>query len=83
MAKAAIVIAPNRIMFDEVEVREPEGNEVKVRITSVGIRGTDMTVVHGGTGMFPSIPGHEGAGIVEAVGPDVIKFKQFLRQTKT
>lgn len=74
-AKAAIATAPNVILIDDVEVREPVGREVRVTVTAVGICGTDMTAIHGGTGMFPNIPGHEGAGIVDAVGPEVTRFK--------
>ena len=74
-ATAAVCTAPNKIVFDQVEVREPEGTEIRVKITAVGICGTDMTAIHGGTGMFPLIAGHEGAGIVEAVGPEVTRFK--------
>lgn len=74
-AKAAVCTAPDVIVFDDVEVREPIDNEVRVKITAVGICGTDLTAIHGGTGMFPLIAGHEGAGIVEAVGPDVTRVK--------
>ena len=74
-AKAAIVTAPDTIIFDDVDVREPKGNEVAVKITAVGICGTDMTGIHGYTKIFPGVYGHEGAGVVEAVGPDVTKFK--------
>ncbi len=73
-AKAAIVTAPNVILFDDVDVREPVGNEVRVRITAVGICGTDISMLHGDLGI-PAVAGHEGAGIVEAVGPDVTRFK--------
>ncbi|MBR3584692.1 MAG: alcohol dehydrogenase catalytic domain-containing protein [Oscillospiraceae bacterium] len=73
-AKAAITTAPDTIIFDEVDVREPQGNEVRVKITAVGICGTDITAIHGTIGTFPAVFGHEGAGIVEAVGPDVTKF---------
>lgn len=74
-AKAAIATAPNVVVFDEVDVREPVGNEVQVKITAVGICGTDITAIHGAIGMFPTVVGHEGAGIVTAVGPDVSRFK--------
>lgn len=74
-AKAAVAISPDELIFDEVEVREPVGNEVRVKITAVGICGTDITAIHGAIGLFPTVLGHEGAGIVEAVGPDVTKFK--------
>ena len=42
-ATAAVCTAPNKIVFDQVEVREPEGTEIRVKITAVGICGTDLT----------------------------------------
>ena len=74
-ARAAISTAANVLYFDNVEVREPVGNEIRVKITAVGICGTDVTAIKGQLGMFPAVFGHEGAGIVESVGPDVTKVK--------
>lgn len=74
-AKAAIAPARDIVIFDDVEVREPVGNEVRVKITAVGICGTDVGAIRGSLGMYPTVLGHEGAGIVEAVGPDVTKVK--------
>lgn len=74
-AKAAITTARNVVFFDDVDVREPIGNEVRVKITAVGICGTDIGAIKGSLGMYPTVLGHEGAGIVEAIGPDVTKVK--------
>ena len=38
-ATAAVCTAPNKIVFDQVEIREPEGTEIRVKITAVGICG--------------------------------------------
>ena len=53
----------------DVELEEPRADEVLVRIASVGICGTDLEFA----GFFPTpcVLGHEGAGIVEAVGSQV------------
>ena len=53
----------------DVELEEPRAGEVLVRIASVGICGTDLEFA----GFFPTpcVLGHEGAGIVEAVGSQV------------
>lgn len=54
----------------------PSGKEVVVRITSLGICGSDVHYfTHGSIGPFvvksPMVIGHESAGLVVAVGPDV------------
>lgn len=74
-ARAAIATEPNVIIFDDVMVREPQGDEVAVRVTSVGLCGTDLGALKGSVGLFPTVLGHEGAGVIEAVGPDVKNFK--------
>ena len=51
----------------------PHSGEVLVRVAASGICGSDMHVLHGRSVLdaFPMVLGHEGAGVVEAVGPDV------------
>lgn len=57
---------------DELEVRPPGANEVLVRIAYAGVCHSDHSVVSG-TIPYPSpvVLGHEGAGVVEAIGPGV------------
>jgi aryl-alcohol dehydrogenase len=56
----------------EVELDEPREDEVLVRMVATGICHTDITMGHFlPPEMFPNVFGHEGAGIVEAVGPQV------------
>jgi S-(hydroxymethyl)glutathione dehydrogenase/alcohol dehydrogenase len=56
----------------EIELREPRPGEVLVRIAAVGICGTDLHVVKGDWDRpKPMVLGHEGAGVVEAVGERV------------
>jgi S-(hydroxymethyl)glutathione dehydrogenase/alcohol dehydrogenase len=56
----------------EIELREPRPDEVLVRIAAVGICGTDLHVVKGDWDRpKPMVLGHEGAGVVEAVGDEV------------
>src|SRR5215207_822640 len=53
-------------------IDEPRGDEVLVKISSVGMCHTDLAVQHGHLPFpLPGVVGHEGAGVVEAVGPDV------------
>jgi S-(hydroxymethyl)glutathione dehydrogenase/alcohol dehydrogenase len=56
----------------EIDLREPGAGEVLVRIAAVGICGTDLHSVKGDWDRpKPMVLGHEGAGVVEAVGDDV------------
>ncbi|MFI8961576.1 Zn-dependent alcohol dehydrogenase [Streptomyces sp. NPDC053493] len=59
-------------VVDDLEVREPGPGEVLVRIAAAGLCHSDLSVVDG-TIPFPPpvVLGHEGAGVVEAVGPGV------------
>src|SRR5689334_16864121 len=58
---------------EEFTIDDPGPNGVLVRILASGVCHTDLGVKMGtyGTSGFPFLLGHEGAGIVEAVGPGV------------
>ena len=74
---AALVEAPfadgtHDFTLAEVELDEPRADEVLVRIVAAGLCHTDLTVpTMLPPEMFPNVFGHEGAGVVEAVGPEV------------
>jgi S-(hydroxymethyl)glutathione dehydrogenase / alcohol dehydrogenase len=57
----------------EVDLAEPKGKEVLVRLEACGVCHTDMYTASGAdpSGYAPTVLGHEGAGIVERVGADV------------
>ncbi len=58
-------------VLTEVELDDPRPHEVLVRLTSVGICGTDL---HFATEVpAPAVLGHEGAGVVERVGAQVTR----------
>jgi Zn-dependent alcohol dehydrogenase len=61
---------------DDVAVRDPRQDEVLVRIANAGLCHSDVSVIDG-TIPFPTpvVLGHEGAGVVEAVGAAVTKVK--------
>jgi S-(hydroxymethyl)glutathione dehydrogenase/alcohol dehydrogenase len=63
---------PGRLVVEELEQDEPRAGEVVVRMTAVGVCGTDL---HSYKGEWqrptPIVLGHEGAGVVEAVGSGV------------
>jgi S-(hydroxymethyl)glutathione dehydrogenase/alcohol dehydrogenase len=57
----------------EIELEAPRPDEVLVRMAAVGICGTDLHVVKGDWQRpTPMVLGHEGAGLVEAVGAAVV-----------
>jgi aryl-alcohol dehydrogenase len=65
------------LTIDEVEVGEPKQGEVLVRMVASGVCHTDVSVMHGILpSPLPVILGHEGAGVVEAVGPGVTKLRK-------
>jgi len=57
----------------EVEISEPRAGEVLVRLVACGVCHTDLYTASGAdpSGYAPAVLGHEGAGVVEQVGPDV------------
>ncbi len=62
---------------EEVEIDEPKGRELLVRNVAAGLCHSDEHFITGDFPLVntPYIGGHEGAGIVEAVGPDVQGFE--------
>jgi Zn-dependent alcohol dehydrogenase len=73
-SRAAVAFAPNKpLEIVEVDVEAPKKGEVLVRIVATGVCHTDAYTLSGADseGIFPAILGHEGGGIVEAVGEGV------------
>ncbi|MCG8612800.1 MAG: S-(hydroxymethyl)glutathione dehydrogenase/class III alcohol dehydrogenase [Pseudomonadales bacterium] len=61
------------LTIEEIDVAEPKAGEVLVRMVATGVCHTDAYTLSGDDpeGIFPSVLGHEGGGVVEAVGPGV------------
>src|SRR5205823_9664774 len=61
------------LIVTEVDLDEPKAGEVLVRLEASGVCHTDMSTASGAdpSGYAPTVLGHEGAGVVEAIGPDV------------
>ncbi|MCP9490816.1 MAG: alcohol dehydrogenase catalytic domain-containing protein [Solirubrobacteraceae bacterium MAG38_C4-C5] len=57
----------------EVDLAEPADGEVLVRLEACGVCHTDLYTASGAdpSGYAPTVLGHEGAGVVEATGPNV------------
>lgn len=77
--KSAKLINYGKIdVIDEKDPQEPVKNEVLIKIKAAGICGTD---IHGYTGTHafikpPRIMGHELAGEVQKIGPEVQGLKK-------
>lgn len=67
-ARAAITMGDGDFDIDAIEVAEPEEGEVVVSIKAAGVCHTDFDSLTWGRRL---IMGHEGAGVVAAVGPGV------------
>ena len=73
-SKAAVAWGPGEpLKMEEIDVELPKKGEVLVRIVATGVCHTDAFTLSGEDpeGVFPSILGHEGGGIVEMVGEGV------------
>jgi S-(hydroxymethyl)glutathione dehydrogenase/alcohol dehydrogenase len=75
--RAAVLDGPGEpVRMADVELEPPRTGEVQVRITAAGVCGSDLHVVQGDWQVpMPVVLGHEGAGIVERVGPDVTDLR--------
>mgnify|MGYP003632404147 CR=1 FL=1 len=73
-SKAAVAWAAGEpLKMEEIDVEFPKKGEVLVRIVASGVCHTDAFTLSGDDpeGVFPSVLGHEGGGIVEMVGEGV------------
>ena len=66
------------LVVQDVELQEPQAGEVLVRLHACGVCHTDMYTASGvdPSGYAPCVLGHEGAGVVEEVGPDVTSLRK-------
>ena len=77
--KAAIAWkAGDPLTIEEVDLQGPQAGEVLVEVKATGICHTDYYTLSGADpeGLFPSILGHEGAGVVVDVGAGVTGLKK-------
>lgn len=75
--KAALLLnAGQPFQIEELTLQPPADGEVLVRIAAAGVCHSDYHVMSGTTQHpMPCVCGHEGAGVVEAVGPNVSRVK--------
>ncbi|XP_014215850.1 alcohol dehydrogenase class-3 [Copidosoma floridanum] len=76
--KAAVAWqAKQPLSLETIEVAPPKAHEVRIKILSFALCHTDVYTLSGSDpeGNFPCVLGHEGAGVVESIGPEVTEFK--------
>ena len=73
-SRAAVAFAAGKpLQIVEIDVAPPQAGEVLVKITHTGVCHTDAFTLSGDDpeGIFPSVLGHEGAGVVVEIGAGV------------
>lgn len=77
-SRAAVAFEAGKpLQLVEIDVEDPKAGEVLVRIVATSVCHTDAYTLSGADpeGVFPAVLGHEGAGIVEAVGAGVTSLQ--------
>jgi Zn-dependent alcohol dehydrogenase len=70
--RGVVLTEVGRFAVEELELGEPGPDEVLVRIEASGVCHSDLHVVETGWATpMPAVLGHEGAGVVELIGPGV------------
>ena len=71
--KAAVLYDINTpLKIEDVTLDDPQENEILVKLEATGVCHSDLHFMQGDMPMpLPIVPGHEGAGVVEKVGPCV------------
>lgn len=72
-----VMTKPGKIEFREIPIPEIKDDEVLIKITHIGICGSDIHVFHGEHPFtsYPVTQGHEVSGEIVSVGKDVAAFK--------
>jgi S-(hydroxymethyl)glutathione dehydrogenase/alcohol dehydrogenase len=76
--KVAVAYEANQpLVLEDLPTPGIGPRDVLVRVSASGICHTDLNVIEGRSALpLPIVPGHEGCGIVEAVGPEVRRVKE-------
>lgn len=84
-ARAAVIEAPGKISIHNMSIKNPGVGEVRIRLEGCGICASNLPVWEGRDWFQyphpPGSPGHEGWGVVEAIGQEVKGFA--IRQRVT
>ncbi len=72
--KAALLKSPQNISITEVEIPEPRQGEVRIKLSKVGICGSDVHIFMGHRLLeSPNTIGHEGIGTIDKIGEGVTR----------
>ncbi len=79
-ARIAFLHGPKDLRIEEVELSDPAPNQTLVKLKACGICGSDVECYEGKSAegrydIAPYTPGHEWAGVIEAVGREVTTLK--------
>jgi len=73
---AVLRAAHERFSIECLDLQPPRSGEVLVKLAATGVCHSDWHIVSGATSHpMPVVPGHEGAGVVEAIGEGVTAVK--------
>ena len=74
--QAAVITAPGSVELKQVPLPEPSKGEVRIKIEGCGVCASSIPVWEGrewfNYPLPPGNPGHEGWGVIDAIGPDVV-----------
>src|SRR5580700_580563 len=65
------------LRIEDIVTGEPGPGEVRLRVHAIGLNRTEVTLRSGRSPAKPALPsgiGFEAAGVIEALGPDVLGF---------
>lgn len=84
MAKMKVAQVPKvgaDFEIGEREIPEPGPGQVRIRVQACGVCHSDVLVKEGGWPglVYPRVPGHEVAGVIDEAGPDVTQWKRGQR----
>ena len=76
-ALSAIQLKPNDdLIIDEIDIADPEGKQVQIKLISSGICHSQLHQMHDNSLPRPFLLGHEATGIVTKVGPECNYVKE-------
>lgn len=83
--KAAVLKAPQKVSVEELKLPQPQQGEVRIKLEGSGVCASNIPVWEGRDWfeypVTPGEPGHEGWGVVDAVGKGVENLKKGDRVT--